>query len=177
MVGRNRHDGLTIIEVMIVVLIMLILIVIVLPRFSDASQSARAENLRQDLQFIRRQLRIYESQHQGRSAGYPVASGKTPADSTPSQAILLAQLTSPSSPDGRVGPQHDADHSLGPYMSEMPVNPMNNKSAVWVIPDIMPMPPRPARNGMYGWVYRPYTNEFRAYLAGQDENGGFYFQY
>jgi len=65
MLARNRKQGFTLVEILIVVVILGILAAIVIPQFTNASESARASSLVSQLQTIRAQLELYQVQHGG----------------------------------------------------------------------------------------------------------------
>lgn len=171
--GSRRRRAFTIVELVIVVLIIAILAAIVIPRFSSASSVAGSSALLQDLRYIRQQIQVYQAQHFGVAPGY---SGGDP-DSTPSEADFIAQMTNPTSADGTVGSSSSQTFRFGPYMAEMPINPINASSAVMVIANGSPLPPAPTGPSVYGWLYKPETLEFKPYVAGQDENGRAYYDY
>ncbi len=172
--GRRRHpQAFTLVELVIVVLIIAILAAIVAPRFSGASDMAGSSALLQDLRYIRQQIQVYRAQHFGVSPGYP---GGDP-NVTPSELDFVTQMTNPTASDGSVGSSSSQTYRFGPYMAEMPVNPISGSSAVFVVPNGLPLPPPPTGSMAYAWVYKPETLEFRAYVPGQDENGRAYYDY
>ena len=61
--GMKRARGFTLVEILIVVVILGILASIVVPRFTNASEDARASALRAQLQTIRGQIEIYRARH------------------------------------------------------------------------------------------------------------------
>ncbi len=170
---RRREGAFTLVELIIVVLIIAILAAIVAPRFSGASEIAGGSALLQDLRYIRQQIQVYRAQHHGVSPGYP---GGDP-DAAPTEADFVAQMTNPTSSDGSVGSSSSQTFRFGPYMAEIPINPINGLSAVFVVPNGSTLPPPPTGPTSYGWLYKPESMEFKAYLAGQDENGRAYYDY
>ncbi len=170
---RRRDGGFTLVELIIVVLIIAILAAIVAPRFSGAANIAGSSALLQDLRYIRQQIQVYRAQHHGVSPGYP---GGDP-DATPTEADFVAQMTNPTASDGTVGSSSSQTFRFGPYMAEVPINPINGLSTVLVVANGSPLPPPPTGPTSHGWVYKPETMEFKAYLPGQDENGRAYYDY
>jgi len=171
--SRRPRQAFTLVELVIVVLIIAILAAIIVPRFSGASDVAVSSALLQDLRYIRQQIQVYRAQHLGVSPGYP---GGDP-DATPSELDFIAQMTNPTSSDGSVGSSSSQTYRFGPYMAEMPLNPLGGSSAVFVVPNGSPLPPPPTGASVYGWLYKPETLEFKAYAPGQDENGRAYYDY
>jgi prepilin-type N-terminal cleavage/methylation domain-containing protein len=174
--GRFRHrrpDGFTLVELIIVVLILAILAAILAPRLSGAAIQAQSSAVRQDLRYLRQQIHVYRAQHHNVPPGYP--NGDT--SQTPTVAVFLAQMMNPTSAGGEVGSTPSPYFRFGPYIAEMPINPINGSAQVLVILDGQPMPARPTGPTNEGWVYKPETLDFRAYVAEQDENGVFYYDY
>ena len=62
--------GFTLVEILIVVMILGILAAVAIPKFANASQSARESSLKDNLRLLRTQLGVYKSQH-SLYPGYP----------------------------------------------------------------------------------------------------------
>src|SRR3954465_4851561 len=92
---RNPHRGFTLIEVLIVVVILGILATIVIPQFSNASQQARENTLKDDLRFLRLQVQMFKAQHRDIPVGYPGGDRSV----TPTESALSDQMTKFSSED------------------------------------------------------------------------------
>src|ERR1700689_507338 len=76
--NRQRAAGFTLVEILIVVIILGILAAIVLPQFSNASQTARQNALKDELRFLRSQIQIYKSELLVGARGFPVGGGTPP---------------------------------------------------------------------------------------------------
>src|SRR3954471_6340222 len=63
----------TLVEILIVVVILGILATVVIPQFSNASQEARENTLKDDLRYMRTQLQVFKAQHRDVAVGYPGA--------------------------------------------------------------------------------------------------------
>ena len=64
------------------------------------------------------------------------------------------------------------------YLSKLPDNPINGKSAIKMIPNGTAMPaPDAAEADTYGWIYKPQTQELIANLTGNDSTGTPYSRY
>jgi len=161
----------TLVEILIVVLILGILAAIVLPRFSNASATARASMLADDLRVIRMQLQVYKSQHVDVPAGYPDGD-RTAA---PTEAAFVAQMTMASKADGSTAAPGTAGYRYGPYLREVPTNPLNGKNTVQVIDNGGAFPA--AGDDSHGWIYQPQHLLFHADSPGQDDKGKAYFEY
>ena len=161
----GRHgSGFTLVEVLIVVVILGILATIVVPQFSNASQQARENTLKDELRYLRTQLLVFKAQHRDVSAGYP--NGDSTA--TPTETALVAQMTQYSDQFGYVSATASATYVCGPYLSKMPANPKNQLSSVRIVGNGQPMP---TPDGTTGWIYKPQTVEIMANLVGNDSNG------
>lgn len=167
----TAQKGFTLVEILIVVIILGILGVMVIPQFTSATQSARSAMLMDDLRVMRTQLEVFKAQHQGVPAGFPNG------DSTqiPTEAVMLDQVTKSSTPAGATAAINTPGYPYGPYMREMPVNPINGKSSVRVLQASDVFPNSPA--DQYGWIYQPSTMMFKSDCLGMDHNGVPYFDY
>lgn len=111
---RTRKSGFTLVEILIVVIILGILAAIVIPQFTNASEDARRNSLTSQLQTLRSQVELYKLQHRDR---FPLADLD---DIT--TAWDWDQLTTKTDEDGVAG------GALGPYMQQVPINPLNADS-------------------------------------------------
>jgi len=170
MPALNRK-AFTLVEILIVVLILGILAAIVLPRFSNASAIARASMLADDLRIVRMQLVVYKAQHLGVPAGYP--DGVPTA--APTEEAFRLQMTQASNVYGETAAPGTAGYDYGPYLREVPENPVNGENTVQIIPDGQPFPA--AGDDSHAWIYKPSTMEFHADSSGTDEDGEAYFDY
>jgi len=161
----------SLVELLIVVVILGILAAIVLPRFSNASAVARASMLADNLRVIRMQLAVYKGQHGGVAPGYP---GGNP-NGTPTEALFLAQMTQASKPSGQTAAPGTPGYDYGPYLREMPADPINGKTTVQVIANDGTFPD--AGDDSDGWVYQPSTLVFNADCSGADDKAKSYFEY
>ncbi len=170
--GRSsgRRVGFTLIEMLIVVVILGILATIVLPQFSNASHQARQNTLKDDLRYLRTQIMVYSAQHREVAPGYVNGNPAGAADET----SFIAQMTSYTDESSNVSATQTATAKLGPYLTRIPVNPINGMSKIKVIQNGAAMP---APDGTSGWIYKPQTREIIANLTGNDESGRAYSDY
>ncbi|MCD6304483.1 MAG: type II secretion system protein [Planctomycetes bacterium] len=166
-----RKTGFTLVELLIVVVILGILAGIVLPKFSNATETARANMLRDDLRLMRSQLMVFKAQHAGVSAGYPDCD----PHQTPTEATLVAHITMASNLQGQTAEPGTPGYHYGPYMRAMPENPINGKRSVRIIGDSQQFPNAP--QGTHGWIYQPSTLIFKADCTGSDQSGMPFFDY
>lgn len=170
-IPMKHRTGFTLVEILIVVVILAIIAAVALPRFSNASAMARASMLADDLRILRMQLEVYRGQHNGIPPGYPDGNR---ADA-PTVEALVAQLTSTTNQIGQVGAAGTPGFRYGPYLREMPVNPLNNKTTVQLLADGENMPAE--GDDSHGWLYKPATMEVRADSPGEDDVGRKYAGY
>ena len=161
---RSSRAGFTLVEILIVVVILGILASIVVPQFSNASQTARQNTLREDLQYLRTQINVYEAQHVDVAAGYP--GGNSTA--TPDAADFNSQMTLFTNQLGGTSSTSSATYALGPYLTQIPTNPVNGMSTVLVVANNAAIP---AADGSTGWIYKPQTLEIYANNTGNDTSG------
>ena len=161
----------TLVEILVVVVILGIIAAIVVPRFSNASAIARASMMADDLRVMRMQVQVYRSQHVGVSAGYV---GGNPA-SVPTEEAFVAAMTLASKATGETAAPRTAGYNYGPYLREMPPNPVNGKSTVQMIANDAAFPA--TADNSHGWIYQPQTQVVRADCTGSDDTGKAYFDY
>jgi prepilin-type N-terminal cleavage/methylation domain-containing protein len=147
---KRRKSGFTLIEVLIVVVIMAVLAATIIPQFTastgDAQDSAALYNLRT----MRGQIQLYRTEHAG---NYPTIQD---VDGVPS----LPQLSSNTNAAGAIGT--GGGFLLGPYMTEVPDNPYDNKNYVEEATEWPPT--NTTANG--GWLYYPTTGQITLNTAG-----------
>jgi general secretion pathway protein G len=158
----------TLVEILIVVIVLGILAAIVLPQFSDASAVARASMLADDLRVVRTQVEVFKAQHSGVSPGYP----NCDRNQTPTEQAFVDYMTGASDSAGNLNPP---GRSYGPYLREMPPNPVNGKNSVLVLHDGAALPD--AADDSHGWIFQPSTLVLKAGCTGVDDKGKSYFDY
>lgn len=129
--SRNR-TAFTLVELLMVAVILAILAVVVIPQFSDASQDVKTSSLRATLQTVRSQLELYKTQHNG---------------VYPEKATFADKMTKKTKDDGTP----DAAGKFGPYLQQMPVNPVDDLSSMAVTQD-----------ASGGWMYDEVSGVFKS---------------
>jgi prepilin-type N-terminal cleavage/methylation domain-containing protein len=144
---RRKPHGFTLVEILIVVLLLAILAAIVIPQMTDVSTIAKETNLKENLSKIRAHIEVYRAQH----ADYP------------SSDVLGDQLTKYTSFSGEVSDTRTEDHRYGPYLEQMPSNPVTGDGTIRAAAD--PADPFPPGDADGGWWYNPTTGRFFADLS------------
>ena len=127
-----RSTGFTFVEILIVVIILASLAALVVPQFGQASADPDLAALSATLQTVRTQLQYYMVQHDG---------------SFPSFADWDKQMLGQSRPDGRLS----AKGSCGPYLLQIPVNPLDGSRNI-----------SSTQDGTGGWTYDEKTGHFQS---------------
>ena len=162
MTSRRAIKGFSLVEILIVVMIVGILAAIAIPKFSNASQIARESALKDDLRLLRTQLGVYKTQHAA-FPGYPA--GDT--DQTPTAAIAVDQLLQCSDALGNVSDTRTSLYTWGPYLDQMPKNPLNGNANIKILAPGDAFTP----DDTTGWPYQPATGLIKANVAGNDGAG------
>jgi prepilin-type N-terminal cleavage/methylation domain-containing protein len=162
--ARRRRPGpaaaFTLVEILIVVVILAILATAVVPQLGSASTAARENTLKDDLRYLRTQIVVFKAQHRDTPPGYPNGDRAQ----APTEAAFVQQMTTYTNESCAASPTRVGKFTFGPYVSKMPVNPLNQLSGVLVIADGQP---KPAATGVtYGWYYKPQTQEIWANSPG-----------
>lgn len=168
--AARSHRAFTAVEILIVCLVLVILATVVIPQFSRANQQSKQNMLRDVLQFLRTQVDVFKAQHQDVPPGYPTGN---PAF-FPTADAFAAQMTQHSDVFCRLSVSALPAYQYGPYLSELPVDPMNGSNSVEMIGNNQPIPPP---DGKTGWIYKPQTQEIIANVTGKDASGTPYSSY
>jgi general secretion pathway protein G len=166
----SKPRGFTLVEILIVVVILGILATIVIPQFSNASQTARQNTLKDELRYLRTQIVVYNAQHLDVPPGYP---GGNPTG-TPDQTDFLNQMTQYTDDHGNTSATFSSTYQFGPYLSQMPVNSVNNLSTLTVVANGASLP---TADGTTGFIYQPQTQTIVPNIVGSDSDGMAYSSY
>src|SRR5688572_19431504 len=121
-VGRPRSGrGFTLVEILIVVVILGILASLVVPQFSNASQQAKENTLKDELRYLRTQVTVFRAQHRDIPAGHP--GGVTSAP--PTAAEFVQQMTLYTDEACNINATGSDVYRYGPYLTKMPANAIN----------------------------------------------------
>lgn len=166
---RGFRGAFTLVEILIVVAILGILASIVIPRLSNASAVARANTLRDILRYMRSQVAVYGSAHFDVFPGYP--GGNTAQ--TPTSATFISQLTQYTDNSGNTSATSSTIYCNGPYLTQMPANPVNSLATISIIAAGAALTP----DGTTGWLYQPSTGTLLPNVTGNDPGGNAYTSY
>jgi len=162
----------TLIELLIVVVILGIMAAMVIPKFSNATQETKENMLRENLRMLKAQVGAYRAEHWDISPGYPNGD----ASVAPTAAAFVAQLTQYTDRDGVSNAQKTDRFKYGPYLRQMPKNPINGIDTVEMV-DVGAALPASADDSD-GWIFRPDDlMTLRADAAGSDSKGQSYYDY
>lgn len=167
----GRQKAFSLVELLIVVVLLGILAAIIIPKFSNASASARASMLADNLRIFRTQLPVFEAQHRGIAAGYP--NGNTSA--TPTESAFVLHMTKASNDSFQTANPGTPGYNYGPYFGQIPQNPVNGNNRVQIIANDGDFPDD--GDNSHGWIYQPATLLFKADSSETDDNGKLYFDY
>ena len=159
------------VELLIALVILGGLLWVIVPQFTSAAFESRDATLKDALRYVRTQITMYQSQHGDVPPGYP--SGQL--SSAPDAATFIAEMTRYTDEQGRVSATQSDIYHLGPYLSEMPANPISSESAILVVAGASMPEPDPSQP--YGWIYNPQTLQIIPNLGGKDEEGVAYASY
>jgi general secretion pathway protein G len=158
--GPTRR-AFTLVEILIIVIILGILAAVVIANFADIPSLARETNLKANLSKIRAHIEVYRNQHAG----------------LPNGDRLAEQLTKPTNFVGDVTDVRGGEYIYGPYIEQMPPNPMTGLGTIRTTDDPSAMFPPGDQNA--GWWYNEATGRFYTDLADgvTDRDGQAYNRY
>lgn len=157
----RARPAFTLVEILIVVIILGILAGIVIPNITSVTTISREANLKGNLSKIRAQLQVYRNQH----------------NAFPSGATFADQMTKYTNIDGTVSGARTGTFRFGPYLEQMPPNPITKFATIRTSSD--PADHFPPGDSDGGWWFNEVTGYFYADLrdAHVDRDGNPYNRY
>jgi prepilin-type N-terminal cleavage/methylation domain-containing protein len=161
----------TLVEILIVAAVLGILAAIVLPTFQGHITEARESAAKDNLRILRNAIELYAAQHNGVPPGYP--DGDTSA--YPYWMVFFNQMLKATNASGQYADVGTPGYPLGPYLSEVPINPFRNHDVMMVILNNEDFPAEAPDT--FAWIYKPETKEIRFGWPGTDTKGVRYYDY
>lgn len=137
--SRQKLQGFTLVEILIVVVIMAVLAAVVIPQFSGSTDDAKRSTAEFNIGVIRSVCQTFRAHHEGKRPGFPT--GATTIDALLKETNTAGVVT----PGG----------GFGPYLVSMPENPFTGVSTVKAIatPGTPPSDTDVTANNAGGWIY------------------------
>lgn len=180
----HRHNGVSLIELILAVVILGIVAAVAIPRFSSAAVAPDpGGQLRIELKVLRVAIARYYEDH----GAFPGQHGDG-QHSGGTEAGLLAQLTQYTDEAGRVSETRDGVHRFGPYLRDgVPACPVAARAGVTGVDVVDSVTfhelstPQATREGpsegRAGWIYDYETGQIAALSDGSDFAGRRYSSY
>ena len=163
--------GFTLVEILLVVAILGILAAVIVPEYHNYTQKAKESAAKESLQLLRSSIERYAIQHNGIAPVY--VNGNSEAN--PSFSCFSMQIRMATNATGEFASIGTQGYPFGPYLSQLPVNPFNEKSLVGIIYNDGQFPENATEN--LGWIYKPAIKAIRLYWPGTDSEGTRYYDY
>ena len=165
---KEKKQGFTLVELIIVIIILGILAALAIPQFSASTDDAKVATVQGNLAVLRNAINLYYHQHNevypgelDEADGITVVTGKDAAEA------FVAQLTTYTDATGKASAKQDAAYPYGPYLlAGIPVNPLSTQAtitasaeaAVTVTDDLGPL----TAGGDTGWKASSKTGKIIA---------------
>jgi general secretion pathway protein G len=130
---RSFRHGFTLVEILIVVVILAVLAGVIVPQVSDSTQEATQSTAIFNLNTLRTQIGVYRADHLG---------------APPTTLVLLKMKTNAQGTTSAC----DGELAFGPYLQDVPENPLVDATIARVVQAPASSPPTAAVSGA-GWLY------------------------
>jgi len=144
---RATKSAFTLVEILIVVIILGILAGIIISNITGVTAISRETNLKENLSKVRAQIQVYRQKHA----------------SLPQADDFVDQMTKYTDFEGHVADTPSNEYRYGPYLEQMPPNPITMDATVRAAAD--PAQRRPPGDQDGGWWYNETTGDFYADLS------------
>ena len=180
---RHAAKGFTLIELLIVVIIIAILAAIAIPQFSNSSGDAQESASIANLTTMRSAIELYRVQHKNNYPSKTASTGGVAASCTAAGGTLgtsakdleqafIDQLTGYSNAEGATCTRPHTDFPFGPYLREIPKEPIKNLATVAMVPA--------ATNPTVetgGWVFSNVIGKFYMNSKAAGRDGRLYYEH
>jgi prepilin-type N-terminal cleavage/methylation domain-containing protein len=141
--SRQKFQGFTLVEILIVVVIMAVLAAVVVPQFAGSTDDAKRSTAEFNLGSVRSVIQTFRAHHEGIKPPFP--SGATTIEALTKETNVAGVVTTG-------GP-------LGPYLVNMPENPYTGKATVKAVttPGTAPVAANVTTGNAGGWIYDSST--------------------
>lgn len=165
-----KKNAFTLVELMIVVSILGILAAIVIPQLQGNTVQAKESSAKFSLSTMRSQIQLYKMQHDN-----PPAYVNGTAFTT--ESFFINQMTGISNAKGgnNSATVPTSTFPLGPYLNEIPPNPINGLSSVKIFTTDVAFSTQV--DGLTGWLYRALSGEITLNSTGTDTANVNYYDY
>ncbi len=161
--------GFSLIEILVVAVIIVVLTTIALAKLNNAAVTSAEAKMREDLRFIRTQVRVYSMHHRGLVPGYPGGD----KNAAPTEAAFTDQLTLPTDDAGNTSTAGSTVYRWGPYLMKIPENPVSGRKGVTILSAEEPL----VADGMTAWLFQPSTGQLKPNVSGTDSEGHLFSDY
>lgn len=141
--SRQKLEGFTLVEILIVVVIMAVLAAVVVPQFTGSTDDAKKSTAEFNLGSMRSIVQTFRAHHEGVKPDFP------------SGATTIAALTS----ETNVAGAPTVGGGFGPYLVAIPENPFTGKTTVKAVATAgtAPVEADVTANNAGGWIYDKST--------------------
>ncbi len=169
-IGGNPRPGMNVAPLFLVLLVLGVAAFLLLPQFSNAHQQAREDTLKDELRYLRTQIAVFKAQHRDIPPGYENGDPSAFAN----ELAFNEQMCQHTNINCEVNSSTSHYFQYGPYVGQIPANPVNGLNTVEFVQNNQPIP---SPDGTTGWIYKPQTQEVIANVKGWDDQGTPYASY
>ena len=108
-------------------------------------------------------------------SGQSIFANAGDTSATPSSTMFFSQMLKATNISGQYADVGTAGYPLGPYLSDVPLNPFKNSRLIKMIANNEEFPAEAPR--IFGWIYKPATKEIRLDWPGTNKDGVRYYDY
>lgn len=141
--SRQKFQGFTLVEILIVVVIMAVLAAVVVPQFAGSTDDAKKSTAEFNLGSLRSVVQTFRAHHEGVKPAFPTS------------ATTIEALTKETNLAGTP----TTGGGFGPYLVAIPENPFTGKAGVKAVatPGTAPIADNVTADDLGGWIYDEST--------------------